>query len=82
MNLSEWLYKNKIISSLIVLWGLGLTTFVTIRVFSVIPPDIPLGTATAFATLFSLPALAIGLYKWRVDKHVEVRSDVDDTTKE
>jgi hypothetical protein len=34
-------------------------------VFSNSPPDIPTGTVAAFGTLFGLPALVIGLWKWR-----------------
>lgn len=53
---------------LIILWALGLTTWVTLRVFGAQPPDIPGGTAAAFATLFALPATAAGLWKWRHDR--------------
>ena len=53
------------LTTLFVIWALGLTTWVTVRVFSEIPPDIPMGTVTAFATLFALPAAGFGLWKWR-----------------
>lgn len=50
---------------LFIVWTLALTTWVTFRVFSDTPPDIPMGTVTAFATLFGLPVAGFGLWKWR-----------------
>jgi hypothetical protein len=49
---------------LIVIWALCLTTWVTLRVFGEAPPMIEMGTATAYATLFGLPALAVKLWQW------------------
>lgn len=51
-----------------VLHALALVTWVTIRVFGSNTPDIPMGTATALATVYGLPALAYGLWKWRGGK--------------
>jgi len=64
------MYNNAIISILIMVWAISLTTFVVVMTW-LYPPVISMGTASAFATFFSLPALAVGLYKWRMDKHVE-----------
>lgn len=46
------------------LWAAAITTFVTAVVF-IAPPDIPLGTATAYATFIGGP-LAAGflMYRW------------------
>ncbi|MFT0140768.1 hypothetical protein ACEK07_46085 [Alcanivoracaceae bacterium MT1] len=57
--------RHGLVSLLIVLWGIALTTWVTLRVFGDNPPDVPGGTATAFGTLFGLPTLAFGIWKWR-----------------
>lgn len=48
-------------------WGLALTTLVVLKVFFA-PPDIPMGTATAFATLFALPPLVVKFWQWQRDK--------------
>jgi hypothetical protein len=64
-SLQSWLYKHAIITVLLIIWCIGLVTWVTYRVFSDSPPDIPTGTVAAFGTLFGLPTLVIGLWKWR-----------------
>lgn len=64
-SLQRWLYKHAIITVLLIIWCIGLVTWVTYRVFSDNPPDIPTGTVAAFGTLFGLPTLVIGLWKWR-----------------
>ena len=60
----DFFYKHKIVSLLVVIWALGLTSFVTVVVF-VDPPDIPAGTVSALGVVFGLPALAVGLWQWR-----------------
>lgn len=60
-----WINEHKVLTALIVLWLLGLVTWVTLRVFGDNPPDIPGGTVTALATVYALPAIAVGLWKWR-----------------
>ena len=46
----------------------GLTTAVTWRVFTA-PVDVPMGTATAYATFIGGPLIAaLGFYKWARDK--------------
>lgn len=62
--MSKFLYDHKVVSVLTIVWMMGLVTWVTWRVFGA-PPDIPTATAAAYATVFGLPALAIGLWKWR-----------------
>lgn len=64
----DYLHRHGIITMLVIVWGICLTTYVTVRVFSDAPPNVPTGTAAAFTTLFGLPSLAIGLWKWRLDK--------------
>lgn len=64
----KWLYNHGVITILVIIWCIAITTYVTIKVFSDSPPDIPMGTVTAYGTLLGLPALAVGLWKWRNDK--------------
>lgn len=52
---------------LFILWGLGLSTVITIKVFFD-PPDIPTGTVAAFGTFFILPPALIKLWQWWRDK--------------
>lgn len=59
------MYRHKLVSLLIVVWSMGLVTWVVWRVFSVSPPDIPVTTVTALGTVFGLPALAFGVWQWR-----------------
>ena len=54
------------LTTLIVLWALGLVTWVTYVVFSD-PPNIPPSTAGVVATIYALPALAFGLWQWKGD---------------
>lgn len=65
MALYDFVKRHALISTLIVLWAITLTTWATYQVFGETPPDIPAGTAAAYATLFGLPTLAVGLWKWR-----------------
>lgn len=67
-KLYHWMRRNALISTLVVIWTLALCTWVTWRVFGNNPPDIPTGTAAAFATVFGLPAVAVGLWKWRSER--------------
>ena len=62
--MEQWCREHYIITSLAILWGLSITTAVTLKVFFD-PVEIPTGTATAFATFFALPPAIIGLIKWR-----------------
>lgn len=63
----KWLYEHWIITTLVVVVFLVLICAVTVKVFFD-PVDVPNGTAAAFATFFGLPALVIGLVKWRSGK--------------
>ena len=65
----KWTERHSAFTLFMIVWALGLTTWVTWRVFSPEPPNIPGTTAVAFATLFALPALAVGLWKWRHDRN-------------
>ena len=67
-NFLNWLHRHGAVTITVILWAVGLTTWVTWRVFGDNPPDIPTGTAAAFATLFGLPTLAVGFWKWKADK--------------
>lgn len=63
-KLHEWLFANAVITLLLVVWGIGLATWVTYQMFTDIS-QISAASATAYATLFALPASVIGLWKWR-----------------
>jgi len=58
------LYKYGILSSLMMIWMMGIVTYVTYQVFNDIT-QISAAATTAYATLFGLPAIAIGVWKWR-----------------
>ena len=58
--------RHAVLTSIIVFWALGLVTWVTYVVFTQ-PPDIPVSTAGVVATIYALPALAVGLWKWKGD---------------
>lgn len=63
--LIDMVHRHGLVTLLVVLWTLALVSWVVWRVFSAEPPDIPLGTVTALGTVFGLPAIAVGLWKWR-----------------
>ena len=63
----DFIERHMIFTIIIVFLLLGLTFVITVKVFFD-PEDIPTGTATAFGVFFGLPALTIGLWKWRSDK--------------
>lgn len=76
-RLLKKLEGNRIPTLIIIGWTIWLVSWVTLRVFGENPPDIPAGTAGTYATLFGLPALAIGLWKWnRPQPHNRRKSDV------
>jgi len=61
-----WVYmeKNKILSAILVLWTYGLMTWVVYKVFD----DVTLINAavtSALTVVVGIPAVAIGLFKWR-----------------
>jgi hypothetical protein len=59
--------RNLWLTALLVLWMMGLVTWVTWVVFTD-PPEIPATTAGVVATIYALPGVAVGLWKWRGDK--------------
>lgn len=56
-GLSYWL------TVVAVIWGGALATYVTVAVFTD-PPDVGIGTATAYATAVGIPSAAVAWYKW------------------
>ena len=64
-RLYRFITENALMSLAVIVWAIILTTWVTIRVFGDSPPDVPGGTAAALATVFGLPTLAVGVWKWR-----------------
>ena len=78
MSFFDWAHRHWIMTVLIVLWALVLTTVITVKVFFA-PVEIPATTVTAFGTLFGLPGIAVGLWKWR-NRHahkVKTGEDID-----
>ena len=65
MNFFDYIENHKIVTIVVVLWLLTIVTWVTFMVFSPTPPDIPGTTVSALGIVFGLPALAVGLLKWR-----------------
>lgn len=65
MTVFDFMEKYKIISLIITVYFLVIVGWVTYRVFGANVPEISGGTAAALATVYGLPALAIGLLKWR-----------------
>lgn len=52
------------VTGLLLLYVAAGAGWVTWRVFGDNPPDVPMGTSAAYATLFAAPPLAVGLWKW------------------
>lgn len=63
-SMSEFLYRHKIASGLVLIWTIALVSWVTYQVFVDIT-KITMQAAGAYATLFGLPAISVGLWKWR-----------------
>ena len=57
-------------------WLMLVLTWILFRVFSDSPPDIPMGTSAALATVFGLPALVYELFKWARGR-ADARQDRD-----
>lgn len=71
MNIWAYVEKNKILSSILVLWTYGLMTWVVFKVFD----DVTLINAavtSALTVVVGVPAVAIGLFKWRRGKQEDV----------
>ena len=62
-KLYRFITENALMSTMVIIWAITLTTWVTIRVFGDSPPDVP--TGAALATVFGLPAIGVGIWKWR-----------------
>ena len=71
MSGSDFLYRHKIISALLVIWLMAIVSFVVYQVFSCDAIEISGQTAALASTVFGFPALAIGLWKWRNKKPAE-----------
>lgn len=69
----DWCRRHFIVTTLVLLVFLALIVAVTLKVFFA-PVDIPNGTAAAFATFFALPAITVGLLKWRAGRVREADS--------
>lgn len=60
--------RVKTLTLMSAVWVMCLVTWISYKVFTS-PPDIPGGTAAAYATALGLPALVIGWFRWaRGDK--------------
>lgn len=66
-KLLDWVYRHYGLTLLIVVWGLGLFTAITLKVFFE-PVLIPTETVAAYGTFFAMFGIVIGLFKWRRGK--------------
>jgi len=62
------LYETGIPTLTFLVYAVSLVGYATYRVFSPEPPIISVGTASAYASLLALPAVAVGLYVKRFIK--------------
>lgn len=60
----QWLFKNAVVTLLLLVWGILLATWVTYQMFTDISA-ITGSSVTAYGILFALPTTVIGLWKWR-----------------
>jgi len=66
-KLVKWLNNYGVVTVLIVLWSIALTTWVTYKMFVDITA-ISTQATVAFATLFALPSIGVGVWQWRINK--------------
>jgi len=62
--MTNFFYKHAILSTVIVLWMIAIVSWVTYQVFADLS-KITTQAAAAYATLFALPAIAVGVWQWR-----------------
>ena len=62
----KWLYDRYLLTPIIGGYYMALVGFGTYQMF-IVPADITGSSAAAYATLMALPAVAVGLIKWRFD---------------
>lgn len=63
--MSNWLTRHSVISTLAVIWAMALVTYVTVQVFGDVT-RINTAVNAALVTVYGLPAVAFGIYKWRI----------------
>lgn len=63
-----------ILTFLIVIWFLSIVSFATWIVLTN-PVEIPLSAVTVLSTIYAIPAIAAGLWKWSGDKMIQVILD-------
>lgn len=66
-KLIKWLDGWGVITTVFVIWCLSLTSWVTYQIFNDITA-ITTQAAAAYATLFALPSMGVGMWQWRVNK--------------
>jgi len=73
--MSNFIYKYGIASIFMLLLCACLFTVISLKVFGLLGdvPDIPAGTVAAFSTMFGLPAIVIGFYRWRNEQDIKKR---------
>lgn len=62
--MSSWLYRHRVVSTVVVLWALGVVTYATLRVFGVVT-EVNAAVVSAYTALLGIPAAAFGLWQWR-----------------
>ena len=65
--MGDWFWRNKVVSLFVVLWAIGLVTYITLRLFDSVDA-ITSEAVAAYTALLGVPAAAFGLWKWRNSK--------------
>lgn len=63
----DTLHRHGLLWGLVLVWAMTLMTVVTWVVFTD-PPDIPVSTAAAYATVFGLPSVVFPFVQWLKDR--------------
>lgn len=63
----KWLYDHYILTGLVALYYMALAGYGTYKVFSDLV-EVTAAVGGVYVTLMGLPAAAIGLIKWRLEK--------------
>ena len=78
MSFFSWARRTQVFALLFAVWMMGLATWVTYQMF-VNPTAITSQMNIAFGTVYGLPALAVGLLKWRTSRNERQRNERERT---
>ena len=63
----QWAHEHWLVFSIIAIWLMSLVTFIVV-VGMLIPPDMNGSVASVLVAVLNIPALIVGLYKFRKGK--------------